>query len=339
MACPRRRSASVRSWSSASVSSLKPPTSRTSTVRQAPTAPGTTVMQSRSEKARRSMFWLVTYSSACHRVTRLIRFPTLALPATAPTVARASGATRWVTASDSKTVSASMQTMTSPVAIASPALRALAFPPFGLRRRCTRGCWPKAAVATSKVPSREPSSITITSRAPSYRCASRLAIVATITRSSWYAGTSTVTLGWKPAAPGRGRKRCSAASTSSTSNRPTPRMTAARKSQYTAHSTRPSMPKVASSIERCAALRGGSGRIASSCVTPASSLSSTRVSPRARNESISGPIAARVLVRSPPPSCSSTTLPRSRAASTSRTIESGGGLRQSSESTCTPAVM
>ena len=37
-------------------------------------------------KARRSKFWLVMYSSACQRVQRLTRLPTLALPATAPTL-------------------------------------------------------------------------------------------------------------------------------------------------------------------------------------------------------------------------------------------------------------
>src|SRR5438552_14045437 len=32
------------------------------------------LMQFKSAKARRSRFWLVTYSTACHRVTRLMRF-------------------------------------------------------------------------------------------------------------------------------------------------------------------------------------------------------------------------------------------------------------------------
>ena len=53
-------------------------------LRQAPTAPGTTVMQSKAPNARRSRFCAVMYSSACQRVSRLMRLPTLALPATAP---------------------------------------------------------------------------------------------------------------------------------------------------------------------------------------------------------------------------------------------------------------
>ena len=44
--------------------------------------------------ARRSRFWLVTYSTACHRVIKFTRLPTLALPATAPTRLSARGCTR-----------------------------------------------------------------------------------------------------------------------------------------------------------------------------------------------------------------------------------------------------
>ena len=49
-------------------------------------APGTTMTTSKRSSARRSKFWLVMYSSACQRVHRLTRLPTLALPATAPIV-------------------------------------------------------------------------------------------------------------------------------------------------------------------------------------------------------------------------------------------------------------
>ena len=48
-------------------------------------APGTTLTAPMRSRARRSKFWLVMYSSACQRVQRLTRLPTLALPATAPT--------------------------------------------------------------------------------------------------------------------------------------------------------------------------------------------------------------------------------------------------------------
>ena len=45
---------------------------------------GTTLTAPMVFSARRSKFWLVMYSSACQRVQRFTRFPTLALPATAP---------------------------------------------------------------------------------------------------------------------------------------------------------------------------------------------------------------------------------------------------------------
>ena len=75
----------VRSWSSAKVSAGKPPSSRQRSRRQAPTAPGTTVSVSSADSARRSRFCATIYSSACQRVIMLMRLPTLALPATAPT--------------------------------------------------------------------------------------------------------------------------------------------------------------------------------------------------------------------------------------------------------------
>ena len=74
----------VRSWSSARVSAGKPPSSRSTSRRQAPTAPGTTVSVSSADSARRSRFCATIYSSACQRVIMLMRLPTLALPATAP---------------------------------------------------------------------------------------------------------------------------------------------------------------------------------------------------------------------------------------------------------------
>ncbi len=72
--------------------------------------------------------------------------------------------------------------------------------------------------------------------------------------------------------------------------------------------------------------------------SPARVESSTRVSPRARSESIMGPSAATVPDRSPPPSCSRTTLPRVRVSSTLRRMASAPGSVQSWESTWRPAV-
>ena len=73
-------------------------------------APGTTVTTSKRSKARRSKFWLVMYSSACQRVHRFTRLPTLALPATAPILGSAKWQTSLDTASAAITVSASMPT-------------------------------------------------------------------------------------------------------------------------------------------------------------------------------------------------------------------------------------
>src|SRR5262244_2234131 len=67
---PRRRMATVRSASSASVSAVMPPAASMAFWRQAPSAPGTTVMQLSRSKARFSMFWLVMYSRACQRVSQ-----------------------------------------------------------------------------------------------------------------------------------------------------------------------------------------------------------------------------------------------------------------------------
>jgi hypothetical protein len=65
-------------------------------------APGTTVMQPSAASARRSRFWLVTYSSACQRVIMLMRLPTLALPATALTAGSSNQRTSLEIASLSK---------------------------------------------------------------------------------------------------------------------------------------------------------------------------------------------------------------------------------------------
>src|SRR5216684_2190302 len=60
----------VRSASSATVSAVIPPAASMAFLRQAPSAPGTTVMQFSKSKARFSMFWLVTYSRASQRVAQ-----------------------------------------------------------------------------------------------------------------------------------------------------------------------------------------------------------------------------------------------------------------------------
>ena len=103
----------VRSASSATVSAVMPPAASMAFLRQAPSAPGTTVMQFKRSNARFSMFWLVMYSSACQRVSQRERLPTFTLPATAPTW----GSEKWrislPRASDSISVSASMVTTIS----------------------------------------------------------------------------------------------------------------------------------------------------------------------------------------------------------------------------------
>ena len=54
-------------------------------VRTFASAPGTTEMQLRTEYARRSKFWLVTYSMAWNAVKRPLTLPTAMLPQTAVT--------------------------------------------------------------------------------------------------------------------------------------------------------------------------------------------------------------------------------------------------------------
>ncbi len=82
-------------------------------------APGTTLTAFRVFNARRSKFWLVMYSSACQRVQRLTRLPTLALPAIAATrESRKCGTSREM-ASGAMIVSASMPTNNSSVTCSS----------------------------------------------------------------------------------------------------------------------------------------------------------------------------------------------------------------------------
>src|SRR6266571_2374565 len=62
---PSRRIAMVRSASSATVSAVMPPAASMAFLRQAPSAPGTTVMQFSRSKARFSMIHLMKDADAC----------------------------------------------------------------------------------------------------------------------------------------------------------------------------------------------------------------------------------------------------------------------------------
>ena len=105
------------------------PRPSSTSLRHAPMAPGTTETQLSSASARRSTFCAVMYSSACQRVSRFTRLPTLALPATAATCGSAKWAARWARAPGSSTVSASITT-SSVCASLRPWFRALALPPL-----------------------------------------------------------------------------------------------------------------------------------------------------------------------------------------------------------------
>jgi hypothetical protein len=132
----------------------------------------------------------MTYSMCCQRATRLCRLPTLTLPATAPTDGSAKGCTRRRTESGSKTVSPSTITTSSWRAAATPALRALAFPPLGLRMTSTLGS--PSASTMSAVPSVDPSSTTMTSM-PGWSPAASDRTAAAMPSFSLYAGTITDT--------------------------------------------------------------------------------------------------------------------------------------------------
>ena len=73
----------VRSWSSASVSAGKPPSFACRLAAKRPPRRARPLLSSVA-RARRSRFCAEIYSSACQRVSMLRRFPTFALPATAP---------------------------------------------------------------------------------------------------------------------------------------------------------------------------------------------------------------------------------------------------------------
>ena len=90
-----------------------------------------------------------------------MRFPTLVLPATAPTRSSANGRTRAPRVSGSKTVSASTAATSSCLVAAIAVLRASAFPRFGSRITLTRGN--PISSTSSPVPSVDPSSTTTTS--------------------------------------------------------------------------------------------------------------------------------------------------------------------------------
>src|SRR5438128_249273 len=139
---PSRRIATVKSASSATVSAVIPPAVSIADFRHAPSAPGTTVMQFSKSKARFSMFWLVTYSSACQRVSQRERLPTFTLPATAPTLGSEKCRSSLLIAAGSISVSASMVTTISLSASLSARLCAAAFRLFfhGRRHHHVRVC-------------------------------------------------------------------------------------------------------------------------------------------------------------------------------------------------------
>ncbi len=197
--------------------------------RQAPTAPGTTVMTPSADKARRSRFWAVTYSSACQRVIKLTRLPTRALPATAPTSGSSNQRARRPMVSAGNWVSASSATTISPVASCRPRFSARALPPLGKRSSCTRGSRPNAASTAAAVPSVEPSSSTSTSSRFQLEFRMRCTEAAT-TLSSLKQGISTLTsaapsvwasseawASWRSL-----RTRCSTANTARNTRRPEP---------------------------------------------------------------------------------------------------------------------
>ncbi len=105
--------AMVMSVSSARVSSLMPPTASTASRRNAPIAPGMVGMQRSRSYMRRSRLKPITYSMCCQAPMIVLRLPTLALPATAPTSGSAKGCTNCRTVSGSKTVSPSIITTMS----------------------------------------------------------------------------------------------------------------------------------------------------------------------------------------------------------------------------------
>jgi hypothetical protein len=126
-------------------------------------APGTTVMQLRTSNARFSRFCVVMYSSACHRVTRLRRLPTLTFPATAPTLASAKWRTSLAIASGRTIVSASSVTTTSAWVWPMAQFRACPLPLFALVNTRTRGSV-NVSATQRPVPSVDPSSTTTMSK-------------------------------------------------------------------------------------------------------------------------------------------------------------------------------
>ncbi len=112
------------------MSAVIPPAAAMASVRHAPNAPGTTVMQFNKSNARFSIFWLVMYSSACQRVNHRERFPTFTFPATAPSVASEKCRSNCRIASVSISVSASMVTTISVFTWLIALFSAAAFPRF-----------------------------------------------------------------------------------------------------------------------------------------------------------------------------------------------------------------
>jgi hypothetical protein len=122
------------------------------------------VIASKRASARRSRFCAVTYSTACQRVTRLMRLPTLALPATAPSF-RIGEPARQPRDRRRLELGIGIERDDDLARGQLPArsLSARALPPFSSVSSRTRGSSAKASCTIALVSSFDPSSITITS--------------------------------------------------------------------------------------------------------------------------------------------------------------------------------
>ena len=175
-ASPRRQTAMVRSVSSASVSSLTPPTSSRIVRRNAPTAPGMVGMQCPRSKTRRSTLNPMTYSMCCQRAEQTAPVGDLRVAGHRTDRRVRERLDEAGMVSGAKIVSPSIITTSSWRACAMPLLSAEALPPLVWRSTRTPGS--PSASTMSAVPSVEPSSTTITSTgwsrpraiAPSTRC-------------------------------------------------------------------------------------------------------------------------------------------------------------------------
>ena len=120
---------------------------------------------SNRSSARRSKFWLVMYSSACQRVHRFTRLPTLALPATAPICGLAKCGPAWKSHLRDHRIGVDAHIELF-VESATAKFSASALPPFGAQhgQQAGRDLLRIGSRATSEVRSVDPSSITMMRR-------------------------------------------------------------------------------------------------------------------------------------------------------------------------------